>query len=111
MGDDSLARVVFACALVCAGFGAHAQPQLICGRDGTGKTWCIDLMATHENGSGQRLSPLYAGNERVAHPTGHVARANCQTRTMDFLQTGRPFWSAAFTQSALADRLGAAMCD
>lgn len=111
MGDDSLARMATACALVCASFASNAQPQLFCGRDGTGRTWCIDIAATGENPAGLRFAPLYLGNERVAHPTGHVARANCQTRTIEFLQAGRPFWSARFDQSAMADRLLAGMCD
>jgi hypothetical protein len=111
LGDGSLARMVFACALACASLTTHAQPQLQCGRDGSGKTWCIDLALVGENGAGLRFAPLYQGNERVAHPTGYVARANCQTRTIEFMQGNRPFWSALFAQSMLADRLGAAMCD
>jgi hypothetical protein len=110
LGSDSFAPMVIACALVSASCAAHAQPQLQCGRDSSGKTWCVDVMAVRDNG-GSRMAPLYSGNERVAHPTGYVARADCQAGTIEFLQSSRPFWSASFAQSALADRLGAALCN
>ena len=111
MGDDSLARMAAACALACASFAAIAQPQLFCGRDGSGRSWCVDYTAITEGQGGVRFAPLYLGNDRVAHYSGHVARANCQTRVIEFLAAGKPFWSARFDQSTMADRLGAAMCE
>jgi hypothetical protein len=111
LGDDSLVRMAGVCALACASFAALAQPQLACGRDGTGRSWCVDRAAVSDGPEGLRFAPLYLGNDRVAHYTGHVARANCQMRAIEFLAAGKPFWSARFDQSMMADRLGAAMCE
>jgi len=91
---------------------ASAQPQMACGRDATsGRYWCVNPASVGENGDGVRSAQLYMGNDRVVHPTSQIARASCRTRVLEFVSSGRAFWSARFDESTIAERIGAAMCD
>jgi hypothetical protein len=105
-----LHRVGCAGVFVLACASAVAQPQLTCASDSLGRSWCVDTGALRQDGNGNRVTSLYQGNSRVAHPVGYVARANCQDQVLEFLSAGRAFWVAFFDASPIAVKLGAAMC-